>query len=136
MSRGIGDQDQFSWGGYARRAWLAWIWLLLLFAQSSIPYDLLPPAPPIIGWDKVVHMVLFGILAFLLMRSRVEGKPSVWMILLFCLAYGASDELHQLAVPGRYSSLYDWIADGIGAGIVVWVMTRIEVKKRRTLSSQ
>lgn len=81
-------------------------------------------------------MVLFGILAFLLLKSRVDGQPAVWMILLFCLAYGATDELHQLAVPGRFASIYDWIADGIGAGLVAWIMVRIEAGKKRTFSSR
>lgn len=107
------------------------LWAVVLFAQSSIPQDSLPPMPPIIGWDKLVHMVLYGVLAYLAMRSRIEGHPMVWIIILFCLAYGASDELHQLAVPGRTASIYDWIADSLGAILVVSV---VSWRQKRRLS--
>jgi VanZ family protein len=39
-------------------------------------------------------------------------------------AYGATDEIHQLFVPGRSAEIYDLFADAIGGGIgavVCWL---------------
>jgi len=106
------------------RAWPLLLWAAVLFLQSSIPSAKIPKTPPIFGLDKLVHMGLYAMLAWFAMRSRVDGWPPVWIIFLFCVAYGALDELHQLAVPGRMASVYDWIADILGASIVIGVMAR------------
>ena len=92
-------------------------WAAVLFGQSSLPGQDIPEFIPTVGWDKLIHLLLYGILAWLAMRARVNGRPAVWIILLFCVVYGASDEFHQMFVPGRTSSIWDLLADTLGAAL-------------------
>lgn len=94
--------------------------------------------PPIINIDKVAHLIAYGVLAssmiwaFLPLGDRLTRSRLVLMVICFCILYGISDEFHQSFVPGRQPSIYDVIADGIGALIVslVWliVVRRKELK--------
>jgi len=75
-------------------------------------------------------MGAYGILGLLFLlslkqwRKRLSWK-TVWLITLATTLYGLSDEFHQSFVPGRYPSLGDIVADGVGgflAVVLVWFM--------------
>lgn len=78
--------------------------------------------------DKVAHMLIFAILAFLAawgLRHAFPFWPAARVLLLALLvavAYGGLDELHQRAVPGRTPDPMDVAADGLGAGAAVAVI--------------
>jgi VanZ family protein len=55
-----------------------------------------------------------------LTTSRVVAAAA-----LFAIIYGATDELHQLFVPGRNADLYDVFADGIGGLLGASIATRL-----------
>jgi VanZ family protein len=86
--------------------------------------------------DKVLHGFLYLVLASLYARALLWSgmKPSIRMLLAAVLAaslYGASDELHQLFVPSRSSEVLDWVADTIGASLILclrgslsWLFTK------------
>jgi len=106
-----------------RKIWLVYIplsiyWIILLIA-TSLPIDQLPS----IGIsDKINHFLAFFILAILLNLTITFQRKNYFLfdhslILTFtvCVLYGAFDEIHQMWIPGRYSELLDWLADGIGA---------------------
>lgn len=104
----------------ARRSALWWIavvaWAALIFAlsaQSEGPGRLQLLQFP--GADKLVHAGVFGLLALLL--ERATRRPL--LALLLASLYGVSDELHQLAVPGRFADPYDWLADSAGASLAL-----------------
>ena len=107
-------------GSLVRHAFL-WvppiIYAALIFHFSSETNPL--PSLTAHAWDKALHVAEYAGLAALLARSlRGEGMARGWSIvgaLLIASVYGASDELHQLFVPGRDSSVLDWTADTIGA---------------------
>lgn len=40
------------------------------------------------------------------------------MSVLFCLLYAVSDEVHQMFVPNRDASKFDFIADAFGIAVV------------------
>jgi len=94
-------------------------WALLIFAFSSYPKAIIPQSK-YISWDKLAHMVEFGIFSYLTARalrfSGIRGLASrhMWMTLAFGLIYAISDEVHQLYVKGRYASVYDVVADFVG----------------------
>lgn len=117
--------------GWLRRWWPALAWAVVLFAQSSIPGDDIPAFIPVVGWDKVIHLVLYGILAWLAMRGRAAGPPAAWIIWLLCVAYGASDEAHQLFVPGRFASVWDLAADALGALLAVLLYGVVSRKREQ-----
>lgn len=73
--------------------------------------------------DKVVHAVEYAVLGALCYRALQRSPREVWrrqaMLLAIVLTslYGISDEIHQAFVPFRESSVFDWIADTIGAAV-------------------
>lgn len=102
---------------------LAWgpaaLWAAVLFLLSSLPE--VPGAARVAVNDKVAHLVLYTVLGLTLAWTRrrpARGSgPSHRALLLAGIAYGASDEIHQIFVPGRTPSLADWGADIIGVAL-------------------
>jgi len=97
---------------------LAVFWMTTIFIASN-QSSVLPPSL-FSNMDKLMHMGAYGILGlfFLLSLKQWQKRLSwktVWLITLATALYGLSDEYHQSFVPGRYSSLGDIIADGLGA---------------------
>jgi VanZ family protein len=103
-------------------SWWRWVvvaaYMAALFTASSGPGVDLPPGQ---NWDKVLHAGAFGVLALLatwaLARGRTHAATSR-MLLAACLItvlYGVTDEYHQSFVPGRDASVYDLLADALGA---------------------
>lgn len=101
---------------------------ILIFWQSSQPASGLPQL--FTHQDKLVHLIIYLVLGLLAARALYSDKPlwSAWQIglasSLFALFYGLSDEFHQLLVPGRDASFFDWTADTIGGitGSYLWAI--------------
>ena len=82
-----------------------------------------PPKPNVdfFGSDKVVHAMLYatlaGIVSFGLKRSDNPPGPRLqfWLPIIFAVAYGITDEIHQAFIPLRSASLADLVADLLGA---------------------
>lgn len=85
-----------------------------LSAQSS------PPAPGGVP-DYILHGVAYAGLAVVIFRALGGGLPArmtrarALMTLLMTVAYGVSDELHQLFVPLRTADIRDVGWDLVGA---------------------
>ena len=65
----------------------------------------------------------------------VPGRGGTWIAvasLVLCLAYGASDELHQVLVHGRGPSPVDVLIDGFGAlvGLAAYAVGRRHFSRR------
>lgn len=73
-------------------------------------------------FHKVEHFLYYGSMAFLLARGL--GRRWFWIALLAVPLVGALDEWHQLYVPGRNSSVVDWMIDVAGAVVAVYVYWR------------
>lgn len=66
---------------------------------------------------KTAHFTLYmllGVYAYL-SAETVVSKHKVLVTLLFCLAYAASDELHQLFSSGRSGQISDVLLDFCGS---------------------
>ena len=102
------------------------IGMILIFISSSISSDRLPDIAFKIS-DKLIHFMVFGILAILMFRSfelvkiRTVRENAFTLSVIFAALYGALDEFHQYFVPGRFTSLYDWIADVLGVIILLYL---------------
>ena len=107
---------------------------VLIFVLSAQP-DLHLAEQPLLDFllHKLGHLVVYGLLAGLVAwaleaprRQRGPGRPGAsrwWSVpLLLCIAYGATDELHQSFVHGRGPSPVDVLIDGLGAllGLAVY----------------
>lgn len=71
--------------------------------------------------DNVAHLLLFTVLGLTLAWSRRAPPGPLRLshpaLVGLGIAYGASDEIHQMFVPGRTPSLADWGADIIGVAL-------------------
>jgi len=115
--------------------WIAAAWAIVIFLLSSIPGKSMPQIPGL-QYDKVIHALVYSVLGalfFLALRhtSSFATGRIVALAALFALAYGLTDEFHQLFVPGRSAELYDALADGIGGLIGATAATRFPLAKRR-----
>lgn len=109
--------------------------IFILSSRSKLP---LPDSVVFPGADKILHAFAFGCFAFAfsywLDGGMWKSKPAA-CILIVCIAaacYGASDEIHQIFVPGRDASVYDWIADCTGALAASLVRAALVRRKNST----
>jgi hypothetical protein len=121
---------------------LALMWAILVGIVLTLPGDsisrssrLLPFLPP--AWmDKVVHFVLFSVmawLAYLALRDVVSPRFAWLASCGLTLGYGLLLEVCQLFVPGRSPSLGDGVADGVGVLVAAFASYRIEARRRVSL---
>jgi len=101
----------------------------IIFYLSSLPND---PAPQIDIPLKAIayHFIIFFLLAvFLLGSFKNPGKDTLTAVVLLALWYAATDEFHQLFVPGRVASAKDWAIDSLGV-ISANILYFIRIKNR------
>lgn len=102
----------------------AYIGLVFLMSAFTVP------AAPFGTSDKVLHMLEYAGLGFIVCRAVVGWFPlaprpaSVVVATLFSIACGAIDEWIQSFAPLRTSDLADLAADALGAplGAIAWVL--------------
>ena len=74
-------------------------------------------------WDKGVHFLFFGAMAFLLwIATARRWALAVWLAVAFI---GFADEMLQASTPGRTADFHDWLADGLGAAAVLLISQRV-----------
>lgn len=91
------------------------IYAALIFYLSSQPIPEEAPLPSFPGSDKLIHWTeyfLFGLLA--LKACSPKSGRGVVVVVFISIGYAASDELHQLFVPTRVASIFDWGVDSLG----------------------
>jgi VanZ family protein len=84
-------------------------------------------------WDKFMHALAFGGVAAILWTGLGCGAPLVTWVLVSLT--GAVDELNQLFVPGRHADALDVLADTIGAGIAVFALQRLALRRRSSTAA-
>ena len=92
----------------------------IFFLSHQYGDTLSPYLPAFPGADKICHLAIYGLLAMTVLWCLGPGKQVslVKMALktvIFCLAYGMSDEFHQSFIPQRSVSALDLLADLAGA---------------------
>ena len=92
------------------------LYMAAIFYMSALSD---PPVPA--GTDKSLHGLAYLGLAIVVLRALAGGLPRridmrVAIIgFLITVAYAATDELHQMFVPGRTADAFDLLADAGGA---------------------
>ena len=104
---------------------------LFIFYMSSLPGEKISAGIgiPILSWETIVyHFVIFSALCFSVNISIVRGRSNrklfIPLAIVVTIIYGASDELHQLFVPGRFCGIVDVLTDSFGAlsaGIIYYL---------------
>jgi VanZ family protein len=122
-----------------------WIWPFLLATTIVLASGVNPINPIHVNHiDKVVHFLVFGLIAIMLVRIQ---KPCTWTWVLISFfivtGFGAMDEFRQSFTPGRSVEFADWLADTLGAGIAVtsykvlpWFSTILEVNISQKLGKK
>lgn len=115
------------------------IWRIIavfVFVIASIathwPNLVLGPGAPS---DKILHAVTFGVMTFLLWRTRWINR--VWILALSMVVYSAIDERTQsLPWIQRHTSLEDWYADVVGISVACLLISQQSSAKGKTTLSQ
>ena len=101
-----------------------WIILLAMYA-AGIGYVSHQPIgagiPPFHHFDKVFHLAEFGLFMFLAWRATGRRLLLGWIL---TLAFAATDEWHQAMIAMRNASMFDFLADSVGASLVAAVLHR------------
>lgn len=127
---------------FCRVFFLYWLPVLVVVAAvsivSSLSSEVLDEATESVRWPVTngtwFHIGEFAVLSLLSYRLahfylRWPYQYLTLLVLLLAVGYGLLDELHQSYVPGRDPSLYDVLADVLGAalalsalavGLVLW----------------
>lgn len=87
----------------------------IFYLSSQPPQNLGMQIPP--GLDKLIHFLEFGVLGFILSRSFIIHslrERKALLLLAGGIFYAGLDEIHQMFVPMRESSLGDFLSDSIG----------------------
>lgn len=110
-----------------------------IFYLSSKPWPQASNLPE--GSDKVIHFTIYALFAIetlwvlRLTRLRHQKINLELAAALIVSLYGASDEVHQLFVPGRSSSIFDWMADTTGGFAGAYVAWKLAEWKERKYAS-
>lgn len=91
--------------------------ILTLSSQSHVPGAGRLP-------DKPLHAIEYSGFAFLLTRAMTSGngRSAAWPLAtaaLLAALFAAFDEYYQSYIPGRDSSVLDWLADVTGIGVTI-----------------
>lgn len=112
------------------RYWLPlYLYAGLIFYVSGISK---PPVPEIeIPFlDKFLHISEYAVFGLLAARAFKNSPKEIFFknfkiaAVLTSVLYGISDEVHQLFISERSFSVFDMLADGIGATLGVFVYSR------------
>ncbi len=128
-----------------------YIWTLFLLMYCGLIYFLSDqsrlPLPDLLDFrmsDKLIHASAYALMAFLfwqagkawmLHHASIIGSTNhakKWLLLalinvIVCSSFGLSDEWHQSFVAGRDASVWDWMADTLGASLLTIVVLKREL---------
>lgn len=117
---------------FLKRFWPALSWAAVIMLLIGLPGDVFPDIVSFWDWlgpDKIVHLIIFGTLSFLIMlgfRETISKKGKIkyaLVSLLIAVFYGILTEILQYYVfIGRSGNVFDALADAFGAilGVVLY----------------
>lgn len=116
------------------RNWPPILWALMILLLTGLPGSYFPQIVSFWDWlspDKVVHLLLFGILSFLMLWSNrqqyFESKKRslISFVLISGTIYGGLTEILQAFVfVGRHGNIFDFFANMTGtfSGFALFVL--------------
>lgn len=118
------------------------LWAVLILVLCGVPGDKIPEMT-FLEWlrpDKIVHLILFGVLSFLLLKgfSKQNQFPFIFkhagkIALILSISYGGIVEILQDTVfIHRSGDIRDAAANAVGAIVGLWIYNRY---MGRTVSS-
>ncbi|MCQ2338269.1 MAG: VanZ family protein [Paludibacteraceae bacterium] len=103
-----------------KRHFIALLTAIVILVLSTMPVGSFLPEVEVPNIDKPVHFLMYAFftVAILLDRVFLQRRPiALWYIFapLIAIAYGGAMEIVQHFLPWRSCSIYDFIANDIGA---------------------
>jgi|GEM_PF-1903764 len=108
-------------------------YMAVILIGASVPADgdtehlleflLLPPT-----LQNLLHIPVYGLLAFLwrwCLNAHMEARRATILAFLIAVVFGVFQEWVQSLVPGRFGSVTDVVFNTIGAGLGLWVFSRL-----------
>ncbi len=96
--------------------------IFYLSSRSTLP----GPSNPF--WNTLLkkggHAIVYALLALLYRRALQPATRSNGLAWLLAALYAITDEAHQHFVPGRHATLTDWLIDGAGAALGLFLAAR------------
>lgn len=97
------------------------VWSIIICLLTLLPGNCFPQIRDFwdwLQWDKLVHLLMFGVFSILFLRILTLSKASFIQYgcaFLSGWAFGGLIELLQFyVIRGRSGNLYDFYADGLG----------------------
>ena len=122
------------------------LWGLVIIFLTALPGNMIPKVPSFVDLfepDKLVHIFLFVILLFLLIRGFILNEGSVFSrehaiflsLNIGVLLSGLTELMQKYFIPGRIASVYDFIANVLGCFLGWWIFS-VWWKKRKMRNSK
>ncbi len=120
------------------KAWLCWFAVMALCAAIYVQscYPPLELGPRFQFRDKILHVLVYGLLAALFSRAcraswpdRMAAVPLLVISVVFATLYGVSDEIHQSFVASRQLDLADGVANFVGSLLGAAVAMRAAARR-------
>ncbi|MBW6452111.1 MAG: VanZ family protein [DPANN group archaeon] len=107
------------------------VWSFLIIIGSLMPGSVLDAYPVISPLSNPIHLFEFMVLSVLLLfAAKKYSLSNYFLIFTFLIVFGTSLEFLQGFVPGRFPSIYDVFADGLGSIIgLVFFYTFLRLKE-------
>jgi VanZ family protein len=103
------------------------VWGTFIFAVILIPGNFIPHIRTFsqwLQWDKVTHLVLFGVFSISLLRGFSKYRLTIvttgiyLVTFLISVVYGGLTECLQFLLPvGRDGNIYDFYANTVGTSL-------------------
>ena len=106
---------------------LVLIYLALITIGSSIHGNNIP-ALNVLNFDKILHLVEYFILGYLLVHVLMRKTDYPRLLTLFLgFMFCVSDEIYQSTVIGRFPSTFDVFADMLGLTLSVVLFQKFNI---------
>ena len=113
---------------------------IVILILTGLPGSVFPHTKPVVGLDKVVHVLMYATFAFLCIwgyRSQfiANGKTyrtkALFLAAVISILYGGITELMQeYLVPTRTGDWFDFLADTIGTLLGISIFDLFFRKKK------
>lgn len=118
------------------KIYLLAVWSVLIARLLTATMPAIPPDFNFTYDDKLVHLVLFGVLLYFILEVLEAFLALKYRYLTLCafvitLAYAQAFEYIQQFIPGRTASIYDTLAGLLGGVLAIAVVYFLDYKQIR-----
>jgi len=128
-------------GGFAKNVVPAFAYAGLVFWGGTVDLPPMPEQAAEIGWDKIGHVVAFGLMQWVWWRAihhefkALSVRAQSLLAASVASVLGGVLELYQGALPHRSADLLDLVADVLGAGLAAGIVIQRAQSRTQSLAA-